>query len=170
MASVAGKKRGPTKQWAKALENDNVTNNNESAHRREQFGTRSMKSLHQREKHLRPPAAAAFHAAVGGGRERWLWVSAPPTRVRPVRVATRGLPDWGNATTTGAGGGRAAVMPRQPTQQSSMQVLPLVPSGEVAGSFPVLLWQRTTPPDCATAWAATCVAPKLAMRPESAIA
>src|ERR1700758_4230611 len=66
VASVAGKKRGPAKQCAKASAADSATNMSANANAREQLEERSMNNLHWRLTGWRPPAAASFHSTGGG--------------------------------------------------------------------------------------------------------
>jgi 4-hydroxyphenylpyruvate dioxygenase-like putative hemolysin len=46
VASVAGKKRAPTKQWATAVEHEAATNKSANANAREALGLRSIGILH----------------------------------------------------------------------------------------------------------------------------
>src|SRR6516164_3747399 len=48
VASVAGKKRGPTKQCAKACAAESATNRSANANAREQLEQRNINSLHKR--------------------------------------------------------------------------------------------------------------------------
>src|SRR6516164_786292 len=60
VASVAGKKRGPTKQCAKASAAETATRRSANANAREQFEERSMVNLHWRLTGWQPPAAAVL--------------------------------------------------------------------------------------------------------------
>ena len=82
--------------------------------------------------------------------------------------ATDRLADNGAAAIF-AGGGTAASSIRQPTQQLSMQCLVLVSLEAGAWSPPTGVWQMM-PFAAAAASAAALAAPKLAIRPDSAIA
>ena len=62
VASVAGKKRGPTKQCAKASAAESARNTSANANAREQLEERSMNNLHWRlipDSRLRPPVFIA---------------------------------------------------------------------------------------------------------------
>src|SRR6516225_679847 len=70
VASVAGRKRGPTKQCAKASTAESATNRSANANAREQLEERSISHLHWCLTGWRPPAATSFHSTGGGPRER----------------------------------------------------------------------------------------------------
>src|SRR5580700_1463746 len=136
MASVAGKKRAPTKQWANASVKGSAANTSASATAREYLWIPDMEALHWRQRNTAADAgrAAGLHAAGGGARERWSLVSRPPTRTMFCGAEM----DWlaaSGARAIFAGGGTAAVSIRQPMQQLSMQCLLLV-SPEVGASPP----------------------------------
>jgi hypothetical protein len=107
------------------------------------------------------------HATDGGARERWDLVSGLETKTAIVGGAIRSLTDCGIATAFTGGGGSAAINIRHPTQQQSAQILPLLPSVEGATWPARSVWQMM-PPGCPAV--AACAAPKLPIRPDSAIA
>src|SRR5579864_1966407 len=72
VASVAGRKRAPTKQWANASVKGSAANSNASATAREQLWIPDMKALQRQPRNAAADAgrAAGLHAASGGARER----------------------------------------------------------------------------------------------------
>src|SRR6516225_3722391 len=70
VASVAGKKRGPTKQCARASAAESATRMIASANAREQLEERSMNNLHWRVNRWRPVMAASTYTTGGGPRGR----------------------------------------------------------------------------------------------------
>lgn len=67
------------------------------------------------------------------------------------------------------GGGSAVISIRQPAQQQSTQILPLVWPVDGDGCPAAALWQRMPPGLPAASAAAALAAPKLAIRLDSAI-
>src|SRR5271155_197803 len=171
MASVAGKNRAPTKQWAKASEIGRHRNKSASAYAREHRKLPGIKILHWRVRSIAADAAARHHAGSGGARERWDVVSGRAARAMIAGGWKSRPADCSAPIILTGGAGSAAVSIRQPMQQEPMQVVLLVSSGEGAGadcSAPAP-WQITAS-GCAARLAAARAAPKPAIRPESAIA
>src|SRR5262245_43761382 len=70
VASVAGRKRGPTKQCAKASVAESATNTSANANARKSLEERSISNLHWRLKWMAAAAAASFQSTGGGPRDR----------------------------------------------------------------------------------------------------
>jgi hypothetical protein len=128
-----------------------------------------MTTLHWSVKNRGRDKAAKHHAPSGGARERWDFVSGPPARAPVSSGAKTRLDACATLLAFTAGGGTAAIAARQPTQQQSTQIWPLVPSAGDAGCAAAALWQMAVP-GLAMASAAARAAPKLAIRLDSAIA
>src|SRR5271156_6697196 len=171
MASVAGKNRAPTKQWAKASEIGRQRNNNASVNAREYRKLPGMEILHWRVRSIAADAAARHHAGSGGARERCDVVSGPAARTMIAGGRKSRPADCSAPIILAGGGGSATISIRQPTQQEPMQVVLFVSPVDGAGadcSAPAPL--QITASGCAARSAAARAAPKPAIRPESAIA
>jgi hypothetical protein len=132
VASVAGKKRGPTKQCAKASAAESARNTSANANAREQLEERSMNNLHWRVIRAAGSAAAMFHAR-GGPRERLALRAAAGSEIEWVRGPSPATKTCG-ITSAGALGATAVdIEVVQPMQQQSAQIAFPVPSGEGAG-------------------------------------
>src|SRR5580658_6717520 len=172
MASVAGKNRAPTKQWAKEAEKVRGTNRSASAHARNKPRRANMAILHwTRDKPKGPPRPRRLsgHTSNGGARD-WLDLLCG-TETTPATAGNgRTCPvDCGAPVAFAGGGGSAAVSIRQPMQHESAQALPLSWSPLGDGSSAISVWQVTVPgvlDSAAAAWPA----PKFAIMPERAIA
>src|SRR4029077_7557502 len=138
VASVAGKKRGPTKQCANASAADSATKRSANANAREQLEERSMNNLHRRLKCRRPVVAASFHSTWGGPRERWALALAPAIPTTHAGRSSRAIAECGRRAAETVGGIAIAKEVMQPTQDL-MQRLPLLSCEAGAGSPPRLL-------------------------------
>jgi hypothetical protein len=133
VASVAGKKRGPTKQCAKASAAESARNTSANANAREQLEERSMNNLHWRLEYWRPVAAASFHSTWGGPRERLALRAAAGSEIEWVRGLRPATKTCGITSAGALGATAVGIEVVQPMQQQSAQIALPVPSGEGAG-------------------------------------